>query len=163
MLERRLLHGVSFNGVTPTNTVLTPEQAWSWSYTAIMESVGALLVGSLKTDATTEVDAIAIETEMTAVMDTSLAYSRELLPFTRVTLRVKAPQNSSAYVLLGPPYEVKTDSYPPLYPAEGLGTTTFGRSLGENIEKLFENMTLSLFSNPGFYGAEPAEVGITSR
>jgi hypothetical protein len=151
-----------------TNLPPTAEDSATLGYIALMNCIGRLLVGTIFGASGSIVsnysyyDEKKLATQNEGLTQTLLPFSAELLPFQG---RIAYGEGTDASDLNDAQWTLFANvSEPPnqyivSYPAEAFQATTFNRSLGRVIEELFQNMTLSLFSDPGFL--EPAAENIT--
>ncbi|KAI1744693.1 hypothetical protein F4680DRAFT_405753 [Xylaria scruposa] len=100
----------------------------TFSYAALMECLGRVLVGSIS-----EGTMNGLFYGFGNVLQTDAAYAEELFPIYNTTM-VENPQS--------PAYQKAVLS--------ALQSSSFNRSLGDVIEEMFQNMTLALFSKPIF-------------
>jgi hypothetical protein len=174
--EVRELNSVPFDPITSqrdlignvTNLPPTAEDSATLGYMALMNCIGRLLVGTIFGASSPIVSNYShynekeLATQNEGLSQTLLTFSAELLPFQG---RMDSPNGTYALDPNDPQWTIVANfSEPPndytiAYPAEAFRATTFNRSLGLVIEELFQNMTLSLFSDPGFL--EPAAENIT--
>jgi hypothetical protein len=146
-------------------------------YTALMECIGRLLVGTIFSASAPVENNMWVAGGVTLILSNDSYYnerdlttqneglSQTLLPFAAELLpfqgrmdgnNINDPQWTFIANFSDPP---NTNNYTVSYPTEAFQATTFNRSLARVIEELFQNMTLSLFSDPGFL--EPAAENIT--
>lgn len=111
------------------------------SYQALMECLGNILVGRYYTSGTD-----GRPHESGAVLQTDLAYSKELFPMYKSSIAASDKLAYNATV------------------AQAMESRNFGRPLGILIEEMFQNMTLALFSQQVFlhHGALPTNVRVRS-
>lgn len=167
------LNGMQFSGVTRSRDLGTQPSvvdSADLSYTALMECMNRLLVGTIFGSPTSRVENTSyyeekkLATQNEGLTQTLLPFTKELLPFLGLSNEVEG------YDALKPDDEQWTivarindtsGNHTIAYPSEAFAATTFNVSLGNAIEELFRNMTLSLFSDDSF--REPTTDNITVR
>ncbi|KAI0413497.1 hypothetical protein F5X98DRAFT_284745 [Xylaria grammica] len=114
-----------------------------FSYIALMECLGRVLVGSISQD-----PGDLLLHDFGNALRSDAAYTEEMFPVYNATI-VTYP--------VSPAYHRAVLS--------ALQSSSFNRSLGDVIEELFQNMTLALFSKPTFLteGAERMPTNVTFR
>ena len=142
LIDISVLDGVPDGSVS--DTLAEPRGAMSeidrtrFNYMAYMDSAGRLLLGTIFNRVTSVVrDTIHPTAEQFAVQPVDLM--RTLLPFTAQLL----PLTESK------PQSRNQENWTP-YPGFAYNTPYFNRSLGTATEELFQNITLSLLSEPEF-------------
>ncbi|RWA05428.1 hypothetical protein EKO27_g9680 [Xylaria grammica] len=114
-----------------------------FSYTALMECLGRVLVSSISQD---PVDGLLHD--FGNALQSDAAYTEEMFPVYNATI-ITYP--------VSPAYHRTVLS--------ALQSSSFNRPLGDVIEEMFQNMTLALFSKPTFLteGAERMPTNVTFR
>ncbi|KAI0545591.1 hypothetical protein F4679DRAFT_588335 [Xylaria curta] len=114
-----------------------------FSYAALMECLGRVLVGSISQDF-----ADGLLHDFGNALQSDAAYAEEMFPVYNATI-VTDPRSSA--------YQRTVLS--------ALQSSSFNRSLGDVIEEMFQNMTLALFSKPTFLteGDERMPTNVTFR
>jgi hypothetical protein len=174
--EVRRLNSVPFEHNTsqrhPTGNVAnvppSGKDSATLGYTALMECIGRLLVGTIfnsfgpSSSNYSYYNEQDLATQNEGLSQTLLPFSAEFLPFQGRMDPMEGTYaldpNDAQWTIVAnfsEGYNRKTVAYP----AEAFQATSFNRPLGRVVEELFQNMTLSLFGDPGFL--EPAAENIT--
>jgi hypothetical protein len=135
-----------------------------FSYMGMMESLNRVLVGTMVSKEVLDADSPyywdqrRLRVQSPSLMSTLLAFTHELVPFTS-----RSRSNSSA---LPPDADQWTDVAQHLFSIkslskEALTSPSYNRSLASAVEELFQNMTLSLFSDPRFLRDSEELVNVT--
>lgn len=162
----QILDSVPFQEETPSRdmgTLAAPIESTIFSYMALMESLNRLLVGSIASSATRAEANIywsqaTLRFQNPHLMNTLMAFTKELQP---LLSRSRHPQNDaepdeSQWTIVAE----SNDSLISL-PNEALNAPTTNMSLSTVIEELFQNMTLSLFSDAYFLKETDEPVNVT--
>jgi hypothetical protein len=153
LLDVRILNSVAFGWESDSrgaNETIPDLDLEIFSYLGMMESLDRLLVGTIVGDGNAG-DSIYWEQKRLRVqspnlMATLLAFTKDIVPLmARVNLSDDPPPDASEWVSMGP-YSRGSFSLP----KEAVFSPSYNQSLGSAIEELFQNMTLSLFSDPRF-------------
>jgi hypothetical protein len=153
LVDVRMLNSVTFGWESDSrdvNETIPDLDQEIFSYLAMMESLNRLLVGTIVGDGNAG-DSIYWEQKRLRVqspnlMATLLAFTKEIVPLmARVNLSDDPAPDASEWVAMGP---YKRGSFS--LPKEAVLSPSYNQSLGSAIEELFQNMTLSLFSDPRF-------------
>lgn len=152
---------------------LTPSDSVNLSYMALMECLGRLLAGSVADDSEYfGYDERTLTYQNVDLTRTLLPFTSELLPLVGMSRSTRPNQDPVAFDTTG--YVNWTtieapqpgDSLAPYMislPQEAFAASTFNRSLASGIEKVFQNITLSLFSDPAFLKTSEYPVNISLR
>ena len=163
--EVRLLNSIPFTTQTshkfsePRSTL----DATIFSYHAIMESFNRLLVGSMVSTSGVQSQSHywngpGMRSQNPNVMSTLLAFSNELVRFLgdiRTNGLDPLPQDPLRSIVQ------ETETTLISLPKEALESPSYNQSLASGIEQLFQNLTLSLFSDARFLRDSESPVNIT--
>lgn len=166
--EVRIIESASFQPESSGRSVDTYNVAKDltlFSYMGMMECLDRLLVGTIVTDGGTEGDdgpyyfaQSGLRVQSPNLMSTLLAFTYELVPFlSRVRSNsTMAPLDDDQWTFM---YN-DTRNIVSL-PNEAVSSPSYNKSLASAIEELFQNMTLSLFSDPRFLRDSEEPVNVT--
>lgn len=149
------------------DTPLDPKNAAVFSYMALMQCLCRVMFGTIVSPMTNETSLVNEgKIQQPDVLVTGLGLSRELAYMRRSSLQM-APVNNSNWI-----FPAKQPQYPPdvpedsrfseAWPAPDFYSPSFGKPLQSAIQELFDNMTLSLFSNPSFLTRDTIPVNLTT-
>jgi hypothetical protein len=163
--EVRVLDSVPFN--TRTSRKMSEQRSASdailFSYTALMECLNRLLVGSIVSDWSDldnvqYIDEDRLKFQNPNLMATLLGFSTELLPYlTRRETKGSdyRPKDLQSTII----YEDENSTVS--MPSEALDSTSYNKSIASGIEQLFQNFTLALFNDARFLRDSDEPVNIT--
>jgi hypothetical protein len=163
--EVRVLDSVPFN--TRTSRKMSEQRSASdailFSYTALMECLNRLLVGSIVSDWSDldnvqYIDEDRLKFQNPNLMATLLGFSTELLPYlTRRETKGNdyRPKDLQSTII----YEDENSTVS--MPSEALDSTSYNKSIASGIEQLFQNFTLALFNDARFLRDSDEPVNIT--
>jgi hypothetical protein len=134
-----------------------------FSYLGMMECLNRLLVGTMVGSSaignTSYWLQLGLRVQNPHLMSTLLAFTHELSPFLANSnssgLRMPAPDPSQWTAVGKSGYNIIS------LPEEAVSSPSFNQSLGSAIEELFQNMTLSLFSDSRFVRDTQDPVDVT--
>lgn len=134
-----------------------------FSYMGMMESLNKVLVGTIVTDGgfgpnEYYLSQQSLRVQSASLMSTLLAFSHELVPFMSRSRSKSdpAPLDDDQWT------DVASLEYNIIsMPNEALTSPSYNQSLGSAIEELFQNMTMSLFSDARFLKDSEEPINIT--
>jgi hypothetical protein len=164
LLDVRMVNSVSFGWQSDSRDVnerIPDLDLDIFSYLGMMESLNRLLVGTIVGDGkagdTIYWEQKRLRVQSPNLMATLLAFTREIVPLmARVNLNDDPTPDASEWVDMGP-YGRGSISLP----KEAVLSPSYNQSLGSAIEELFQNMTLSLFSDPRFLRNSEEPINVT--
>jgi hypothetical protein len=164
LLDVRMVNSVSFGWQSDSRDVnerIPDLDLDIFSYLGMMESLNRLLVGTIvgngKAGDTIYWEQKRLRVQSPNLMATLLAFTREIVPLmARVNLNDDPTPDASEWVDMGP-YGRGSISLP----KEAVLSPSYDQSLGSAIEELFQNMTLSLFSDPRFLRNSEEPINVT--
>jgi hypothetical protein len=164
LLDVRMVNSVSFGWQSDSRDVnerIPDLDLDIFSYLGMMESLNRLLVGTIVGDGkagdTIYWEQKRLRVQSPNLMATLLAFTREIVPLmARVNLNDDPTPDASEWVDMGP-YGRGSLSLP----KEAALSPSYNQSLGSAIEELFQNMTLSLFSDPRFLRNSEEPINVT--
>ncbi|KAM0710657.1 hypothetical protein Q7P35_001395 [Cladosporium inversicolor] len=134
-----------------------------FSYLGMMECLNRLLVGTMVGSSaignTSYWLQLGLRVQNPHLMSTLLAFTHELSPFLATSnssgLMMSTPDSSQWIAVDKSGYNIIS------LPEEAISSPSFNTSLGSAIEELFQNMTLSLFSDSRFIREQQDPVDVT--
>jgi hypothetical protein len=164
LLDVRIVNSVSFGWQSDSRDVnerIPDLDLDIFSYLGMMESLNRLLVGTIVGDGkagdTIYWEQKRLRVQSPNLMATLLAFTREIVPLmARVNLNDDPTPDASEWVDMGP-YGRGSISLP----KDAVLSPSYNQSLGSAIEELFQNMTLSLFSDPRFLRNSEEPINVT--
>lgn len=164
--EVRIIGSAPFNAEGPGRDMNGSASALdlaTFSYMGMMENLNRILVGTMVTKQKFTggeyyLSQQRMRVQSPSLMSTLLAFSHELAPFT----------SRSRFADVPPPLDnnqwtdvVNGDNVIISMPNEALTSPSYNQSLGSAIEELFQNMTMSLFSDARFLKDSEEPVNVT--
>lgn len=171
LLNVTMLNNVSDGTDTPHRLYGTPIPEVNkeiFSFLALMDSMGKLFLGTIfeamrgsappqEFPYYNDVDIVIQPTE---IMRTLLPFTTQLLPFITKIFDDGDPIDESQWTVIGR-WERKYLNQTAAYPKYAADSPLFSQSLGTAIEQLFQNVSMSFFSEPAFVKDTDEDVEIT--